>query len=57
MCLIALIIDEDKISIKGLATCGWKPIGITKTVTKSEGNIVYTIDDQPALDLLMNYLG
>jgi len=55
--LVALIIDEDKISIKGLATCGWKPIGITKTVTKSEGNIVYTIDDQPALDLVIKYLG
>lgn len=55
--LIALIIDEDKIDVKGIATCGWKAIGTTKTVTKSEGNIVYTIDDKPALDTLMNFLG
>jgi hypothetical protein len=55
--LVALIIDEDKIAISGVATCGWKPIGITKTVTKSERNIVYTIDDKPALDLVMKYLG
>lgn len=55
--LVALIIDEDKIAINGIATCGWKPIGITKTVTKSEGNIVYTIDDKPALDLVIKYLG
>ncbi|MEO8112301.1 MAG: FIST N-terminal domain-containing protein [Ginsengibacter sp.] len=55
--LVALIIDQDKISIKGIATCGWKPIGITKTVTKSVDNIVYTIDDQPALDLVIKYLG
>jgi len=55
--LIALVIDEDKIDIKGIATCGWKAIGTTKTVTKSEGNTVYTIDDKPALDILMNYLG
>lgn len=55
--LVALIIDEDKIDVKGIATCGWKAIGTTKTVTKSEGNIVYTIDDKPALDTLMNYLG
>jgi hypothetical protein len=55
--LVALIIDEDKIGVKGIATCGWKAIGTTKTVTKSEGNIVYTIDDKPALDTLMNYLG
>lgn len=55
--IVALIIDEDKIDIKGIATCGWKPIGITKTVTKSSGNIVYTIDDKPALDLVIKYLG
>lgn len=55
--LVALIIDEDKIDVKGIATCGWNAIGTTKTVTKSEGNVVYTIDDKPALDMLMNFLG
>ena len=55
--LIALIIDEDKIDVRGIATCGWNAIGTTKTVTKSKGNIVYTIDDKPALDMLMKYLG
>ncbi|MEO5648124.1 MAG: FIST N-terminal domain-containing protein [Chitinophagaceae bacterium] len=55
--IVALIIDEDKIDVRGIATCGWNAIGTTKTVTKSEGNIVYTIDDKPALDMLMNYLG
>jgi len=28
-----------------------------RTVTKSEGNIVHTIDNIPALDLVMKYLG
>ncbi|MFC0605052.1 FIST signal transduction protein [Winogradskyella pulchriflava] len=55
--LIALIIDEDKIDVRGIATCGWEAIGTSKTVTKSEGNIVYTIDNKPALDTLMKYLG
>jgi len=55
--IVALIIDEDKIDVRGIATCGWNAIGTTKTVTKSEGNIVYTIDDKPALDMLMKYLG
>lgn len=55
--LIALIIDEDKIDVRGIASCGWEAIGTSKTVTKSEGNIVYTIDDKPALDMLMKYLG
>ena len=55
--LVALIIDEDKIDVRGIATCGWQAIGTTKTVTKSDGNIVYTLDDKPALDMLLNYLG
>lgn len=55
--LIAIIVDEEKIDVRGIATCGWKAIGTAKTVTKSEGNIVYTIDDKPALDMLMKYLG
>lgn len=55
--LIALIVDEDKIDVRGIASCGWKAIGTAKTVTKSVGNIVYTIDDKPALDMLMKYLG
>jgi len=55
--LLALIIDEDHIDVRGIATCGWKAIGTTKTVTKSDGNIVYEIDGKPALDMLMKYLG
>ncbi len=55
--IVAFILDEDKIDVKGVATCGWKAIGITKNVTRSSGNIVYTIDDQPALDLVIKYLG
>ncbi len=52
-----LIIDGDKIDISGVATCGWKAVGTTKIITKSTGNIVYTIDDKPALDMVMKYLG
>ena len=55
--IVALIIDQSKIEVNGIATCGWKPIGTTKTITKSDGNIVYTIDDKPALDMIMKYLG
>jgi hypothetical protein len=55
--LVSIIIDQDKVAVSGVATCGWKPIGITKTITKSENNIVYTIDDKPALDIVMKYLG
>ena len=55
--LVVLTLDEDKVEINGRATCGWKPVGTAKTVTKSEGNHVYTIEDIPALDLTAKYGG
>lgn len=55
--ILAMIIDGDKVNVSGVATCGWRPIGIIKTITKSNGNVVYTIDDQPAFDLVIKYLG
>jgi hypothetical protein len=55
--IVVLAIDEEKIKIKGRATCGWKPVGTEKTVTKSEGNHVYTVDDIPVLDLTAKYGG
>ena len=57
MGLICLILDQDKISVNGQAVSGWKPVGTVKTITKSEGNRIFTIDDQPALDLLIKYTG
>lgn len=53
--LIGLVLDGDKINVKGLATSGWDNIGIEKTITKSAGNIVYTIDDEPAVDVFVRY--
>ncbi len=55
--LVAIAIDEDKISIKGRATHGWNAAGTEKIVTKSEGNHVYTIDNTPVLDLVIKYGG
>lgn len=55
--IVAVVLDEDKVTIKGRATCGWKPVGTEKTVTKSIGNHVYTIDDTPVLDLTIKYGG
>jgi hypothetical protein len=55
--MVALALDGDKIIIKGKATCGWKAVGTEKTVTKSEGNHVYTVDNVPVLDLTAKYGG
>jgi len=53
--LIALVFDNNKINVQGLATSGWDNIGIEKTITKSDGNVVYTIDDEPAVDVFVKY--
>lgn len=53
--LIALVVNRDKVEIHGLATSGWDDIGIEKTITKSEGNVVYTIDDEPAADVFVKF--
>lgn len=36
---------------------GWTPFGPERIVTKSENNILYELDDKPALDLYKKYLG
>jgi len=55
--MVALILDEDKINLYGMAISGWKPMGIFRTVTKSEDNLIYTIDEQPALKVYLRFLG
>jgi hypothetical protein len=55
--MIALILDEDKVQVTGEAISGWKAAGTPKVVTKSEGNWVYTLDDKPALDIFLKFMG
>ena len=55
--IIALIVDHDKIQLTGLASHGWKPIGTIRTITDCEDCKVYTIDDEPALDIMTKFLG
>jgi hypothetical protein len=55
--LVCIALDEEKIMIKGVATCGWRAVGTVRTVTKSEGNHVYTVDDTPVLDITTKYGG
>ena len=56
MGILALAFDNSRIEVNGLAVSGWKGIGTIKTITKSEGNVVQMIDDQPALDVYSRYL-
>jgi hypothetical protein len=53
----ALILDASRVSVQGLAITGWKPMGISRTITRSEGPMIYTIDDKPAVEMYLQYLG
>ena len=55
--IAALVLNEEKISLRGVAISGWKPMGVYRTATKTEGNLIYTIDDQPALEMYLRLLG
>jgi hypothetical protein len=55
--ILMLVLDGDKILVKGKAASGQKPIGTEKTITKMAGNWVYELDNQPATEMVMKYLG
>ena len=55
--MVSLVLDEDKISLHGMALSGWKPVGVFRTATKTEGNLIYTIDNEPALEMYLRFLG
>ena len=54
---IALIIDEDKIKLKGVAVSGWKAVGTEKTITKAKGSWIYSVDGNPAMDIISKFTG
>lgn len=55
--VVAIGLYGDDLRISHGSFGGWQPFGPPRKVTKSEGNILYRLDDQPALDLYKEYLG
>ena len=55
--IAVLVFDGDKIFVKGQALAGWKGVGTPKTITKSDGLWIHTLDNQPALDMMIKYMG
>ena len=47
----------DSLEISFASYGGWQPFGPERIITKSEANILYEIDGQPALELYKKYLG
>ena len=55
--IIMLVLDADKILVKGQAASGWKAVGTEKTITRSFDNWIYEIDNQPAAEMVLKYMG
>jgi len=54
--VVALALDNSKIEIVGSRAFGWVGIGKEKIVTRATKNIVYEIDNAPAVEFYKNYL-
>jgi hypothetical protein len=54
---VALVFDADRVEVAGIASSGWVGIGAEMTITSSEGNTVYTIDNRPTTEVFREYLG
>ena len=55
--LIAIGFYGDTLEVTFSIHGGWTPFGPERIVTKSDGNTLYELDGQPALDLYIKYLG
>ena len=55
--IVAVGFYGDSLSIQSGCFAGWSEFGAQRTITKSDGNVLYEIDGQPALDLYKKYLG
>lgn len=53
---VMIAFDRRTMNVEGMITSGWRGIGGEWRVTRAEGNTVYTLNDQPALDVYKRYL-
>lgn len=53
----AVAFYSDKLKVSFGSMGGWDSFGIERLVTKSEGNVLFELDNEPALDLYKTYLG
>ncbi|MFI2741307.1 FIST signal transduction protein [Zhouia sp. PK063] len=54
--IVALGLYGETLEVSFASASGWMPFGPERTVTKSKGNILYELDNSPALELYKTYL-
>lgn len=55
--IVAIGFYGDRLKVGFGSKGGWEPFGPERVITKSEGNVLYELDNQNALDLYKKYLG
>jgi hypothetical protein len=55
--IVAIGLYGETLDVSFAINGGWTPFGPERIVTKSEANVLYELDNQPALDLYKKYLG
>ena len=55
--IAALGLYGDRLQVGYGSQGGWSPFGPERVITKSDGNVLYELDGQPALELYKKYLG
>jgi len=47
----------ESLRIRNGCKCGWSRFGLERKITSVKGNVLYTLDNKPALELYKRYLG
>ncbi len=55
--LCAIVFDADVVKVESCARSGWQAIGIEQLISSATGNVVHTINHEPALEFFERYLG
>ncbi len=55
--VVGLGIYSDRIAVAHGTFGGWEPFGLARRITRCEGNRLYALDDEPALQIYERYLG
>ncbi|WP_439129908.1 FIST signal transduction protein [Polaribacter sp.] len=55
--IVAIGLYGETLEVSFSINSGWTPFGPERIVTKSKGNVLYELDNLPALDLYKKYLG
>ncbi len=54
--VVVLVLDRLHADISGIATSGWAGVGSEMIATGSEGNVLFSLNGRPAVDIVREYL-